>query len=80
MRMAIMRTAMHPVIIERIPAPINETRTSPNAVHITEANVAVRNNVIDNTRIVFRDVHIFFADRLNRNIVINLHCNFVITA
>ena len=80
MRMAIMRAAMHPVIIERIPAPINEARSSPNAVHITEANVAIRNNVINNTRIVFRDVHIFFANRLNRNVIINGHCNFVITA
>ena len=65
MRMAVMRAAMHPIVIERIPAPINETSSSPNSIHITETNIPVRNNVIDNTRVVFRNVHIFFADRLD---------------
>ena len=64
-RMAVMRAAMHPIVIERIPAPVNETGPSPNSIHITETNIPVRNNVIDNTRVVFRNVYIFFADRLD---------------
>lgn len=79
MRMAVMRAAVYPIVIERIPAPVNETGPSPNAIHITQAETSVRNNVIDNTRVVFRNVHIFFANRLNRHVVINLHSNLIIT-
>ena len=65
MRMAVMRAAMHPIVIERIPAPINKTSPSPNPIHITNPYIAIRDNIIDDTRIVVGNIHIFFADRLD---------------
>jgi len=79
MRMAVMRAAMHPIIIERIPAPINKTSPSPNPIHIAQADIAIRNDVINDTRIIFGNIHIFFADRLNRDVFVHRHRNLVIT-
>ena len=79
MRMAVMRTTMNPIVIERVPSPINQTRTSPNAIHVTNPNIAIRDNIIDDTRIVFGNINVFFADRLDRHILINRHSNLVIT-
>ena len=73
-----MRATMHPIVIERIPAPVNKASASPYAIHITQADMAIRNNIINDTRVIFWDINVFFASRLNPDIIINFNFNLVI--
>ena len=74
-----MRAAMHPVIDKWIPSPINQPRSSPYAIHIAKLETAIRDNIINNTRVIFRNIHIFFTNRLDSNIITDRHGNFVVT-
>ena len=65
MRMAVMRTTVNPVINKRIPAPMNQASTNPDAIRIAEPKCSVRNNIIDYTRVVFGNINVFFANRLD---------------
>ena len=77
-RMAIMQAMVSPIVIERIPAPINKACPSPYTIHITQPDIAIGNNIINYTRVVFWNIHIFFTSRLNPDIIVNFNFYLII--